>query len=337
MGWSGLKLESSNNGMPVEMEIFSEKENANHVVELRDVSMSYINGLRREKFNALQNVNLEIDGGETVGFIGNNGAGKSTAIRIILGLQKPTSGLALLNGRSTSDPLARHRVAYVPESPYLYDYLTPLELLSIGFRMHGSKKFDTVAALNFHCMKWLERFRIGDVAKKRIRSFSKGMTQRTALAHALACEPDFLILDEPLSGLDPIGRLEVVEILDEYRTSGRTLFFSSHVLNDVERLADRFVFLHKGIVRAVHATSELNSGDSPSFEVTVEGGDPGNGFSQVSSRLWRREVESMNLVHEIEKIISTGEIFKGRLYSVRNLNGLERAYANFVRNAERIN
>ena len=331
----GLKKESGNKGAPLEMEVFFEKAIANRVVELRNVSMCYIKGIRRERFSALQSINLEINCGETVGFIGNNGAGKSTAIRIILGLQKPTSGFALLNGRSTIDPLARHRVAYVPESPYLYDYLTPLELLSIGFRMHHSKRFDTDAAMDFHCMKWLERFRIADVAKKRIRSFSKGMTQRTALAHALACEPDFLILDEPLSGLDPLGRLEVVEILDEYRMSGRTLFFSSHVLNDVERLADRFIFLHKGVVRAVHATSDLNSGYSPSFEVTVEGGDPGSGFSQISSRLWRREVESMNLVHEIQKLISTSDTFKGRLYSVRNLNGLERAYANFVRNAER--
>ena len=180
------------------------------VVEMDGVSLVYSKGWRKPEVIALDSISLTIGHGETVGFIGNNGAGKSTTLRIILGLQRATSGMARLNGLPIDDPDARGGVAYVPENPYLYDYLTPMELLSIGVKMHRRGFVGGRIGLELHCKNWLERFGIAHVADKRIRNFSKGMTQRTALAHALACEPDFLILDEPLSGLDPLGRQDVV-------------------------------------------------------------------------------------------------------------------------------
>lgn len=303
------------------------------VVELEDISMVYRKGWRGLATAALDGISLTIGRGETVGFIGNNGAGKSTTLRIILGLQQQTGGLARLNGFPATDPRARLGVAYVPENPYLYDYLTPLELLSIGVKMHRLDLVGDKKKLEAHCIAWLERFGIAHVAGKRIRSFSKGMTQRTALAHALACEPNFLILDEPLSGLDPIGRLEVAAILDEYRAAGRTLFFSSHVLNDVERLADRFIFIHKGKIQAVCSTSDFLASEKPRFAVTIEGLVGLEGFEQVSSRLWQREVDESELPALLMTIAEARQRSGLALYAVRNTNSLERAYARFIHTA----
>lgn len=311
----------------------SESPIAQPVVELEGVSMVYRKGWRSAQTMALNGIDLAIRRGETVGFIGNNGAGKSTTLRIILGLQQATGGTVRLNGRHATDPEARFGVAYVPENPYLYDYLTPLELLSLGVKMHRREMAARTKEMEAHCLGWLERFGIAHVAKKRIRTFSKGMTQRTALAHALACEPEFLILDEPLSGLDPLGRQEVAAILDEYRASGRTLFFSSHVLNDVERLADRFIFIHRGKIQAVCSTNEFLASEKPRFLVTIEGLAGLEGFAQVSSRLWQKEVDELELPGVLATIADARRQSGVVLNAVRNLNSLERAYARFVQAA----
>jgi ABC-2 type transport system ATP-binding protein len=303
------------------------------VVALKGVSLAYQKAWSRSLTVSLDNLDLEINRGETVGFIGNNGAGKSTTMRLILGLQKPTKGSVQLNGISANESRARIGVAYVPESPYLYDYLTPLELLQIGAGMHGLAVAASKKELENHCMAWLERFSIAHVARKRIKTYSKGMTQRTALAHALACKPNFLILDEPLSGLDPIGRQEVVAILDEYRAEGNTLFFSSHVLNDVERLADRFVFIEKGKVQAVCSTPEVFSGPGARFVVTLEGLLGLEGFEKISSRLWQKEVDEGELAMLIDDAIRDRGGSGMAIYSIKNINNLERAYYSFVRNS----
>lgn len=300
------------------------------VVELEKVSMQYRRAWRSSPVVALDSINLTISRGETVGFIGNNGAGKSTTLRIILGLQKATSGKVRLNGLSAELPEARRGVAYVPESPYLYDYLSPLELLTVGMKMHRRDKTMSTSQLRNHCLGWLHRFGIEHVADKRIRTFSKGMTQRAALAHALACDPEFLILDEPLSGLDPIGRLEVANILDEYRESGGTLFFSSHVLNDVERLADRFVFIHQGRIRAVCLTGELLGAHVARYQITTEGNVGLDGFARVSSRLWQAESDEEGLSTIVAKVVEAGKPRGINLHSIRNVNSLERAYSRFI-------
>lgn len=312
-------------------DIFSERTTS--VVELANVTMEYRRGLRSGTVRALDNISLQINSGETVGFIGNNGAGKSTTMRIILGLQQASAGVARLNGCPVDDPEARRGVAYVPENPFLYDYLSPLELLLIGRRMHRRDFEETAGGARERCMYWLDRFGIAHVASKRIRTFSKGMGQRTALAHALACEPDFLILDEPLSGLDPIGRQEVVAVLDEYRASGKTLFFSSHVLNDVERLADRFVFIHKGRIQAVCSTTDFMKVDVPRYLVMIEGRDGLEGFSKISSRMWQKEVDDGELDRVLAQIRASQDGSRIALHSICNTNTLERAYAQFVQSA----
>ena len=147
----------------------------------------------------LHGVELDINEGEAFGFVGANGAGKSTTIKIIMDIIRADSGRASIFGVDSRDPRARLGMSYVPENPYLYDYLTPYELVRMGVMQHGLN----VPDIKKHCYGWLERFGIAQAAKKRIRNLSKGMTQRTALAHALACEPRLLILDEPLVGSRP--------------------------------------------------------------------------------------------------------------------------------------
>jgi ABC-2 type transport system ATP-binding protein len=226
-------------------------------IDIRELRKTYPRNWAAPPFEALKGISLSVEEGEVFGFIGPNGAGKSTAIKMLTGVSLPTAGSAALFGVDVTRPEARRGLGYVPENPSLPDYLTPMEILSMGLALHGRKP----AQPDKHCMHWLERFGLEEAACKVVRGFSKGMAQRTALAHAMAVEPRLLILDEPLSGLDPIGRRDVVEILAEYRQKGGTIFLTSHVLHDVERLADRFGLIHKGELRAVRAPGELVGAD----------------------------------------------------------------------------
>lgn len=225
----------------------------NVAISITNLRKTYPRSLASPSFEALKGISLSVDEGEVFGFIGPNGAGKSTTIKILTGVMSASAGSAQLFGIDVAQPEARRGLGYVPENPSLPDYLSPMEILAMGLALHGRKPANS----GTHCLRWLERFGLAEVAHKVVRGFSKGMAQRTALAHAMAMEPRLLILDEPLSGLDPIGRRDVIDILSEYRTQGGTIFLTSHVLHDVERLADRFGLIHKGELRAVRAPGEL--------------------------------------------------------------------------------
>lgn len=270
-------------------------------IEIQGLKKSYYEKPWKQ-VTALHGITLEVGEGEAFGFIGPNGAGKTTTIKILTGNIRPTDGNARIFGKQVHDPASRQGMAYVPENPYLYDYLTPLEILQMGGQMHGLKGQD----LNTHYMNWLERFGIAHVAKKHIRQFSKGMTQRVALAHALACKPRLLILDEPLSGLDPIGRREVSDILMEYHQQGNTLFFSSHILNDVERLADRFGIIHKGSLKAVNTPLELGSIAPSIYLVVSEGNTPIENAAPQPGRRWVQKISQDKIWVTLEKIEQAG-------------------------------
>lgn len=187
--------------------------------------------LKGREVNALDDVSFTVAAGESVGFIGQNGAGKSTTIKILFGAIRADAGEALLMGRSAEDPRSRAGVGYVPENPYLYEQLTPREVLSAGLRLHGIRGVENTRRTAL----WLDKLGIAYAADKRIRNLSKGMTQRTALAHAFAIQPELLVLDEPMSGLDPVGRRQVADLMQEYRQQGGTLFFSTHILHPEQR------------------------------------------------------------------------------------------------------
>ncbi|MRR49772.1 MAG: ABC transporter ATP-binding protein [Rhodocyclaceae bacterium] len=220
---------------------------------LNDVVKTYAGKGLRKRTTAVKGISLQVHQGEAFGFIGPNGAGKSSTIRMLVGLTRPTAGEIAIFGKSAIDPDVRIGVGYVPENPSLYDYLTPREILCMGMKLHRLPQ----GVVRENCDRWLTRLELLSVADVSIRTFSKGMMQRVAIAHALAIQPRLLILDEPLSGLDPVGRRDVVEILSEYKQGGGTLFFSSHVLHDVERLADRFGLIHQGELQSVQSPAEL--------------------------------------------------------------------------------
>lgn len=291
-----------------------------HAIELIGLNKTY-RAIGRAKSKALDNVSLAVAEGEAFGFIGPNGAGKSTTIKIIIGALQADSGQALIHGVDSRIPASRKQVAYVPESPYLYDHLSPLEVLEAGCRLHQVHKDD----LRQHCMHWLARFGIAHVANARIRSFSKGMAQRTALAHALAIEPRLLILDEPLSGLDPVGRKEVVDILVEYKRSGGTLFFSSHVLHDVERIGDRFGLIHQGKIRTVQSPAELLAKDQE-YHVRTLGNTAVDGLQEESPGRWIGQVGDRELWPMLNRAQRAGHTIQ----EVRPSMNLEKAFFEYI-------
>ena len=282
---------------------------------------SYRRKLRSTAVPALRGVTLTVEAGEAFGFIGANGAGKSTAIKILMGLIAASAGSAHIFGVAVDDPRARLGLGYVPENPYLYDYLTPSEILLMGVRLHRLR----IERPAEHCRQWLDRLGLAAVADKPIRSFSKGMTQRVAIAQALCIRPRLLILDEPLSGLDPIGRRDVVEILSEYKRSGGTLFFTSHVLHDVERLADRFGLIHQGVLRAVRAPAEL-TGDEEMVQVRSYGRLPVDGMREDFSGRWIGEVPRPQLWQRLEALRQAEHL----LLEVRPTLSLEVAFMHAV-------
>ena len=272
-------------------------------------------------FEAVAGISLQVDVGEAFGFIGPNGAGKSTTIKVLTGVLRATAGRAALFGQDVAVAAARRGLGYVPENPSLYDYLTPLELLLMGLDLHGVK----VPERRRYCLEWLERFDLARVANKTIRSFSKGMAQRTALAHAMAVQPRLLILDEPLSGLDPVGRKDVVDILAEYRRSGGTIFLTSHVLHDVERLADRFGLIHRGKLLTVQSPNEL-VGDEQFVTIRSMGSTPVPGFSAETGGRWQAEVRRDDLWPTVERLRAAGHT----ILEVKPTLTLESAFFRFL-------
>jgi ABC-2 type transport system ATP-binding protein len=220
---------------------------------LEFISVSKIFHQRRKSIQALREVSFSVNEGEVFGFVGPNGAGKSTTIKVMLDVIRDYQGEVRIHGIDARQSEARKGVAYVPESPALYEQFTPLEILKMSLRMYGIRRSDEEA----WCMQWLERFSVAQNARRRIRQLSKGNVQRVALAHAMVVQPRLLVLDEPLSGLDPVGRKDVIDILQEYKNAGGAIFFTSHVLHDVEQIADRFGFINEGELLTTRSPRDL--------------------------------------------------------------------------------
>lgn len=291
-------------------------------ISIKGLTKTFRKSWSMKSMTALRGIDLTIECGEAFGFIGQNGAGKSTTIKILMGLIRPSGGTARIFDVDVDDPSSRLGVGYVPENPYLQDNLTPLEILMMGVNLHHVQLPDR----RQHCRSWLDRLGLAHVADKQVRTFSKGMTQRVALAQALCIKPRLLVLDEPLSGLDPIGRRDVVEILSEYKRGGGTLFFTSHVLHDVERLADRFGLIHEGVLRAVQVPAEL-SGEQETVQVRTFGDQAVEGMREDFAGRWIGEVPRAELWAHLECLRSAGHV----LVEVRPTLSLEVAFMRVVR------
>jgi ABC-2 type transport system ATP-binding protein len=217
---------------------------------------------RQGKKVALNGLDLQVNAGEVFGFLGPNGAGKTTTMNVLLGFLQPTSGTASLFGIDVRQPIARQRIGYLPENTYYYKFLTAEELLRFYARIFGLARTESdkrIAGL----IKLLE---LGHAARRPIKTYSKGMQQRVGLAQALINNPDLLIFDEPTSGLDPLGRMKVREIIQRLKNEGKTVFFSSHELGEVETVCDRVAIIHQGELRVQGSVAELVAKHQASLE-----------------------------------------------------------------------
>src|SRR5881296_152060 len=251
------------------------------VLDLLDIHKSYRSHLSIRKYWILRGLNLSIAEGEVFGFIGTNGAGKTTTIKLALGLLFPDQGSIRLFGEDASKVELRRRVGFLPENPYLYDYLTGEEFLDFHGRLFGLDR----AARRKRVKELLERVGLGNRGDRQLRHYSKGMLQRIGLAQALVNDPELVILDEPMSGLDPIGRREVRDIILDLKARGRTIFFSTHILSDTEMICDRVGLLVRGSLKAVGRIDDLVSRKVRFWEVGLKGvREQGLPCGQVVSR-----------------------------------------------------
>jgi ABC-2 type transport system ATP-binding protein len=239
---------------------------ADLAVLARGLSKHYRNSWNLKVVRGLDPLDLEVRRGEVLGYLGPNGAGKTTTLKLLTGLLKPTSGQAWLFGESIERVSSRRRLGFLPEQPYFYDYLSGQEYLEFAGRMCGLGAGPARDAARH----WLGRVGLGERPRLLLRKYSKGMLQRLGLAAALVHEPDLLILDEPMSGLDPIGRREVRDLILEQRERGTTVLFSSHILPDVETLCDRAAIIVGGRLTRVATVGELVSDRTAAVEIVCE-------------------------------------------------------------------
>ena len=223
------------------------------MLEVKNLVKDYKSGFLGKKVRVLKDVNFSVSDGEIFGFIGPNGAGKTTTFKSILGFVSTTSGDITINNINNLDVSIKSKIGYLPESPYFYDYLTGEELLKYMGQLHSVEK----KVLDERIEILLKKVNMAHAGKIQLRKYSKGMLQRIGIAQALINDPDFLILDEPMSGLDPIGRREIRDIILEQKDRGKTILLSSHILSDVESLCDKVGVIINGVVVKIGVLANL--------------------------------------------------------------------------------
>src|SRR5690348_7734479 len=243
------------------------------VIEISNLTKDYEVGFwRKRKVRALDGLSLAVDGGQIFGFLGANGAGKTTTLKLLMRLIFPTGGSAQILGHDIRDVSMHQRIGYLPENPYFYDYLTAREFLDYCAQIFGyaaevrrKRAADLLARVKLDEKRW----------DTQLRKFSKGMLQRVGLAQSLVNEPEIVFLDEPMSGLDPVGRREVRDLIAELRDEGKTVFMCSHILSDIEVLCDRVSILKGGRLAQVGHLDELRQrpNDPHHLEVLATGAD----------------------------------------------------------------
>jgi ABC-2 type transport system ATP-binding protein len=236
-------------------------------IEIENLTKDYPFGfLHLKKKRSLEGLTMQVEDGEVFGFLGPNGAGKSTTIKLLVGLIFPDAGSARILGKPTTDIEMHRDIGYLPEQPYFYDYLTAAEVLDYFARFHDL----TAADRGERVTRMLKKVGLETARKIQLRKYSKGMLQRVGLAQAILHDPKVVILDEPMSGLDPIGRREVRDIILELKRDGKTVLFSTHILSDAEMLCDRVGVIVGGKLRGVGAPGEIVGMKAQGMEILFE-------------------------------------------------------------------
>jgi len=235
-------------------------------IQTTNLGMVYLSGLIPRKKVALRDLSLEVGRNEIFGYLGANGAGKTTTIKILVHLMRPTSGSAKILGEDIANVEVRRRIGYQPENPYFYEYLTTEETLRFYAKLFGIPR----AERNKRIGEMIDLMNIPGVRRMRVHEFSRGMRQRLGLAQALINDPELIFLDEPMSGLDPLGRIQVRDIILQLKEKGKTVFFSSHILSDVEVICDRVGLLVNGELVSVGRVDELLTSQIKTIEIGAE-------------------------------------------------------------------
>ena len=291
------------------------------VIQINNLTKDYETGfLKKKKVRALDDLTLEVPGGQIFGFLGGNGAGKTTTIKILMSLLFPTSGTARILGQDISDVAMHRSIGYCPENPYFYDYLTARELMNYFGELFGldaatrkQRTEDLLTRVGLEEKSW----------DRQLRKFSKGMLQRVGLAQSLINDPEIVFLDEPMSGLDPMGRREIRELIAGLRDRGMTVFMSTHILSDVEALCDEVAILRKGKLAATGRLDDLLAAQAENqvFEVNLRG----IGADALSAKLGESYEMSntpsgvsvrLNDEKTIDSVLSAARVAGGSLISV---------------------
>ena len=298
-------------------------------IEIEKLSKEYPYGfLHLKKKRSLEDLSMQVQSGEVFGFLGPNGAGKSTTIKLLMRLIFPSSGTARILGKSIEDVSMHQDIGYLPEQPYFYDYLTATELLEYFARFHKLSETDR----HERVQKMLKKVGLETAKKIQLRKYSKGMLQRVGLAQAILHDPQVVVLDEPMSGLDPLGRREVRDIILELKKEGRTVLFSTHILSDAEMLCDRVGVIVDGKLRGVGTPGEMVGMESQGMEVFFELHGSGKAFPLLSratntGERYRVEVAEAELYAALDELKSAG----ARILSVTQLKPtLEEFFMNLV-------
>ena len=265
-------------------------------LDINGLGKSY-KGKKQQTIEALKDLSLSVEQGEVFGFLGPNGAGKSTTIKCLMGLIRPTTGSASIMGRDVASADARKSVGYLPENPAFYDYLSAEEYLHFVGRAFGM----SVSLLAQRTAETLKLLELWDARKRPIRGYSKGMVQRVGLAQVLIHDPDVYILDEPMSGLDPIGRALVKEIILDLKKRGKCVFFSTHITDDVEKVCDRVAVINKGKLLIVDSVDAILQRGVEGYIISVTTSD---------GRSEEQHVDKTNLQSFIRQSISDNQLIE---------------------------
>ena len=290
------------------------------IVEIDDLTKDYEVGFwRKRKVRALDGLSLNVESRQIFGFLGANGAGKTTTLKLLMRLIFPTAGRASILGQDISDVSMHQRIGYLPENPYFYDYLTPREFLH-----YCGQLFDLDSATRKRrAEELLTRVNLDQKSwNRQLRKLSKGMLQRVGLAQALINDPEIVFLDEPMSGLDPVGRREVRDLIASLRTEGKTVFMCSHILSDIEVLCDNVAILKKGRLAHAGSLDELRAQESNVIEIVATGANEAmlrDNLDQNAQVLIDASGLRIHVQHEkeIDAVIAAVRKANGKLVSVQ--------------------
>ncbi|HXE35125.1 MAG TPA: ABC transporter ATP-binding protein [Verrucomicrobiae bacterium] len=299
-------------------------------IEIENLTKDYPFGfLHLKKKRSLEGLTMQVESGEVFGFLGPNGAGKSTTIKLLVGLIFPDAGTARILGRPITDIEMHRDIGYLPEQPYFYDYLTAAEVLDYFAQFHDLTAADRIERV----ARMLKKVGLETAQKIQLRKYSKGMLQRVGLAQAILHDPKVVILDEPMSGLDPIGRREVRDIILELKREGKTVLFSTHILSDAEMLCDRVGVIVGGKLRGVGAPNEMVGMKAQGMEILFELPGGGAKVAAISAKAtktgdrYRLQVSEEEVFAALEQLRGAG----AKILSVAQIKAsLEEYFMNLI-------